>query len=956
MPEYRAPGVYVEEVDKGPKSIEGVSTSTAAFLGQTERGPTDPEFVTNFAEFERKFGGFALYSGRERLAGTYLAYAVDGFFHNGGTRAFVGRIESEAMPTAAAVLRANEPGSPTPRLDFGTVDGSATKVLTLTNLADTDITIDTANTEISPSGQFSMAAPSATRLASDESATIEITYTPDAEDEDTAALTVRYVDPERPDDRGNLVVELLGEGGSELATDRKRIEFQDCVVADQGVERVTLSNLALESLSVDADGLTSSLPEFEAEVESADVGVGGSTTLVVRFTPTEVTDYDGTVTIPYEGPSGQVDLVVRVSGSGLAVLVPDADRQLFGRVDGTSDPMSVTFTNRSTEEVTIEGSGIDPGNAFTIVDTGAIPASLGPGEEATVEVTFTPSDESLHSETLNLSYTTPGAGATDASVSLLGHGLVELAPDTQRLGFEPVAFPGSTEVRTVTLTNEGAENLTIQSVTATEDAFEVEDPSETTLAPSDVATVDVAFVPGGVGTATAELQVQYQLENATDPETLVVDLAAEATEGFDVSTSVTFGSVSAVGPGVWGSHVAAYVAAGSLSKPDNPLFKLTLRYWTHAREVTFVRDNGVDHPDAPEPAVEEVYDNLSLEETSSDYFEKRVNSASNLVHVAREGTVTPSKWDVEPVWLAERFPSPVPEVDLDDYRGESTPGERTGFAALEEIDDISIVCVPDEASDAEGLQGLTDEIVTHCTTLKDRFAVLQAREQPGDLKDLEPTVGSARLDSSYAAFYYPWLKVRNPETNIETLVPPGGHVAGIYARSDTERGVHKAPANEVVRGAQALQLSTTKAEQDILNPKGVNCIRNFPGRGIRVWGARTASTDPSWKYVNVRRLFLYLEESIDEGTQWVVFEPNDENLWARVRQTVSNFLTSAWRDGALMGTTADEAFYVRCDRSTMTQDDIDNGRLIVEIGVAPVKPAEFVIFRISQWTGGAEGA
>lgn len=207
------------------------------------------------------------------------------------------------------------------------------------------------------------------------------------------------------------------------------------------------------------------------------------------------------------------------------------------------------------------------------------------------------------------------------------------------------------------------------------------------------------------------------------------------------------------------------------------------------------------------------------------------------------------------------------------------------------------------------------------------------------------------VDSTYAGYYYPWIEVVDPNTGTKEIVPPGGHIAGIYARSDQETGVHKAPANEVVRGAQGLQLNLTKGEQDILNPKGINCIRQFQGRGIRVWGARTTSSDPEWKYLNVRRLFLYLKQSIDEGTQWVVFEPNDQDLWARVKQTIEQFLRTSWRDGALMGTSADEAFFVECGESTMTQADIDNGRLICEIGVAPVKPAEFVIFRIGQWTG-----
>jgi phage tail sheath protein FI len=207
--------------------------------------------------------------------------------------------------------------------------------------------------------------------------------------------------------------------------------------------------------------------------------------------------------------------------------------------------------------------------------------------------------------------------------------------------------------------------------------------------------------------------------------------------------------------------------------------------------------------------------------------------------------------------------------------------------------------------------------------------------------------------SKYGAIYYPWVRVYDPETQKQELKPPCGHIAGIYARSDIERGVHKAPANEVVKGANDLEFTITKDEQGILNPRGINVIRKFPDRGIRVWGARTCILDPLWKYINVRRLFIYIEESIEEGTQWVVFEPNNEKLWARVVQTITQFLTRVWKDGMLMGTKPEQAFFVRCDRSTMTQDDIDNGRLICVIGIAPVKPAEFVIFRLAQWQGGS---
>ena len=193
----------------------------------------------------------------------------------------------------------------------------------------------------------------------------------------------------------------------------------------------------------------------------------------------------------------------------------------------------------------------------------------------------------------------------------------------------------------------------------------------------------------------------------------------------------------------------------------------------------------------------------------------------------------------------------------------------------------------------------------------------------------------------------------DPLSGKNIMVPPSGHMAGIWARTDEDRGVHKAPANEVVRGAISLELQLTTAEQGQLNPVGINCIRSFPGRGIRVWGARTLSSDQAWKYLNVRRLFNYIEESLLVGTQWVVFEPNDLRLWQRVKRTVSAFLMGTWRDGALFGATPEEGFYVKCDAETNPPDAIDRGELVVEIGIAPVKPAEFVVIRIAQFSGGA---
>jgi len=268
---------------------------------------------------------------------------------------------------------------------------------------------------------------------------------------------------------------------------------------------------------------------------------------------------------------------------------------------------------------------------------------------------------------------------------------------------------------------------------------------------------------------------------------------------------------------------------------------------------------------------------------------------------------------------------------------------RTGLRSFEDIYDIKIVAIPNGVS-----VKVQSALIDHCESLKNRFAVLDSK-----MSATPDEVRRQRLlfDSEYAALYYPWVKIRHPVTGEIFSVPPSGHICGVYARIDSQRGVHKAPANVVVEGVLGPEIMVGKAEQDVLNPVGVNCLRELGGRGFRVWGARTMSSDPVWRYVNVRRLLLYLEESIEEGTKWVVFEPNDEKLWARITQTVFHFLVRLWEIGALMGSTPEEAFFVQCDRSTMTQDDVDNGRVVIVVGVAPTTPKEFVVFRVAQWAG-----
>ena len=326
--------------------------------------------------------------------------------------------------------------------------------------------------------------------------------------------------------------------------------------------------------------------------------------------------------------------------------------------------------------------------------------------------------------------------------------------------------------------------------------------------------------------------------------------------------------------------------------------------------------------------------------------------------------VPESKTPMAKIWPKEEQqqslalePAKLQPANMSEFQGDVT--ERTGVEGLEALDDVTMVVVPDLMTvppgaelDLNMVKAMQLAMIAHCERLGDRVAILDPppNMMPQEIKNWR--MNTAGFDSSYAALYYPWIQVQDPILNQPINIPPSGHMAGVWARNDNTRGVHKAPANEVVMGAVGLAFGVTKGEQDTLNPIGVNCIRAFPGRGIRVWGARTLTSNPSWRYINVRRLFNFVEKSIEGGTQWVVFEPNDMMLWARVRRDVTAFLTTVWSNGALFGASPDQAFYVKCDEELNPSETRDMGQLIIEIGMSPIKPAEFVIFRISQWAGG----
>jgi phage tail sheath protein FI len=401
------------------------------------------------------------------------------------------------------------------------------------------------------------------------------------------------------------------------------------------------------------------------------------------------------------------------------------------------------------------------------------------------------------------------------------------------------------------------------------------------------------------------------------------------------------------------------VAEMTASAPGRPEISVEVQSPTKADDEEAVPDDLFTLVVKRGGKVEETFERVSPKRGKNSVL-TRVAQESKLITIEEAPAAAalvrpePATVTLAPPPTASVAPS---RITTDDYVGDVS--DRTGFSGLEAVDDITMIAVPDLMSayqagaiDLDAVMGVQLKMIEHCELMGDRVAILDPPPGYGPQQVAEWRQVKAGYDSKYASLYYPWFTVLDPLTGKFRAVPPSGHVAGVWARNDDTRGVHKAPANEVIRGAMKPEVQLTRGEHDLLNPMGVNCIRAFPGRGTRIWGARTLSSEAEWRYLNVRRLFNYLEESIMAGTQWVVFEPNDDALWARIRRTISAFLVNEWRKGSLFGLTPDEAFFVKCDRETNPAEGIDAGQVVCEIGVAPVKPAEFVIFRLAQFSGG----
>lgn len=933
MPEYLHPGVYIEETSYRGKPIQGVSTSTAGFVGKTRKGPEGkPTLVTSFNDYTRKFG--AQISPPE-LLGDYMGHAVKAFFDNGGSRAFI--VSVLAADALAASQTANQ--GTVLRLPIGTTVRGGATTFTLNSLRNVAVgsvlRVYTRPDTLSPFSE-SLLLNVQSYDALRNQVTVGANEIPNGTTL-TAANTyilVSGVSPHgvAPNTGGpEITAKNRGEDGNNITvnfipTDRTPVALTSgSALREQPVLETVAGPIADGALTLE---LTSaSLRRLRVGDQ---IAVGTVEPVTVSAIAAATLDF----TINGGGPGADFSAgganVTLISRGGVNLPTPfELGTVEAGSFDLTGSPVTEANVQHGVAAALVAGDVIrldDGGNQDDLTITAVqLAQDVAPGAHVTLANPVSPQQ-------------------TDADIRLLATLDDNTLPTARILVADASSFTSpfrTSSAEPVSITNgsvySAAQILLVDSASNTlyvtysnvagNFGETVTTDNWTTLSSTEVAAHGDTIV-SVASTNSFYSGAKVFLDNGTRQFEAVVASVDPAARRIQFSQPLDLGG-----------------AGQFIELAANPSDR---RAFVRTAEITLeVYENGV---------LSEVFDGLSWNtDTSTDayrrYFVERINddeAGSNLIEITQPGNpgfaqvnqpVTPNGLVMS--LLNGSNGSNLTAVDL--IGADNGPGNRTGIEALNERDDISIVAVP----------GVTDEsvqsaLLTHCELNKYRIAVLDGEKGSNSVSDIQAHRNN--YDSKYGAYYAPWLKSLDLTTGRTVLVPPSGHVMGIYARSDANVGVHKAPANEVVRNISDLEFSFTAGEQDILNPAGVNLIRELTPRGIRVWGARTMTSDQEWKYVNVRRLFIFLEHSIDKGTQWVVFEPNNESLWARVVETITSFLTGVWKTGALMGTTADQAFFVRCDRSTMTQDDIDNGRLVVEIGIAPTYPAEFVIFRIGQFT------
>jgi len=936
MPEYLHPGVYIEETSFRAKPIEGVSTSTAGLVGRTRKGPEgNATLVTSFTEFTRTFGD--PYPVPTQL-GDYLGHAVRAFFENGGLRAYIVRTLADDAKAADTVLLDSIGMGVVARLPAtATVIGPAS-TLPLNSLRGIGM-----GTQIQIWARGTTTTPATLRYARKvvgydamrNTVTLDIPIPTGATLSPSSTFVVVVgTAPQTGHISGPSATALYrGLGGNDVAVEIRPSESPPTKLATRKFGRARPIVTTLAGTGPSGAGATTFTM---TGADAAALRIGDTIQFTSGVSRTITAIDTGTLVTSAAQPGAAAPTPIHLVQRGAtAAPSPITVYQLVGAEtiaagSPVAAPHGVVAALRAGDSIEIAGTPLT--------------VAAGTGPAATPTITFTPAlsaGEDFSSSTVRLVATAQVAGNT--TTRLVVGDTTGLDTPYRTPTFEPIAITAGGTV----------DGSVIELVdTSTGQLF---------VSLANPPVPGSGTYPDHATNATWASLEDLQLIG-TGP--LAMTIPVISTSGFytggmvevDDGNTKTYRVITAIDVG--NRTLTVGTALSQLDAATDPAQRRAYVRTIEMDVLVYERDA------SGKPVLKETFAGLSWNpDTNSDaalrYYMTKINDrelGSGLIRMEEPVLMPPPLDPTGQPMTDDGFlafltggddGSPLANIDLVGH--DNGPGQRTGIQALSERRDIALVAVP----------GVTDELVqeqliTHCELLRYRFAILDGRPSVPQVPDI--LAHRNNYDTEYAAYYEPWLSTVDLTTGKTILVPPSGYVLGICARVDNERGVFKAPANEVVRGILDVELPFTDGEQDVLNPLGVNLIRQFEGRGIRVWGARTLSSDAEWKYVNVRRLFIFLEHSIDNGTQWVVFEPNNEALWARVKATIESFLFGVWKTGALMGTKPEDAYFVRCDRTTMTQDDLDNGRLICLIGVAPTYPAEFVIFRIGQFTASSNVA
>jgi len=1040
MPEYLAPGVYVEEIDTGSKPIEGVSTSTAGMVGVTERGPVNvPILITSNGEYQRWFGGMlnATLYGEHR----FLPHAIEGFFINGGKRVYVTRVlDPSAATTAERMLVAPDTATPLSTQLLLGADPGATSVVVVDNPgfapSHTIQVGDGADVEFLTISNAPPPAPAPIVLPLSMPLLQGHGVGQVAQVITVAAGVPPPTKLAAPASTGNNIMTVQNTGG---LSQNDILAIGAAPTLEYGVIKTTLPGNRLELKS--ALLFTHAINEA-VTVQTATVGNARNLGTVARSGDAIV------VTQTSAGTFNRGDLV------GISTPSGGGD---FDRTQSNAEIRSVGELTRITLE---QGTYADYAIGSLV-------------QRITLNAPIPAIDLEESSDT----------GATVVMVSnrtaLVPGDILEIGVGTDREFSEIAALPaplpapnkGKVVLRAA-LRKPHAKavgivtrrQFTITNMTVMAAHSPIGNPTLVIADQAGLAASNLVRIVTPVGGPYYHALAGAPAPTALQPQTLTLatPLKLTKTASAAVVRRAPMMVVRALDAGQWGDRlrVAMELQDSALLRTrvrGNPVTNFSLKLESasgvesgtelmitdaggnihkakvqsidrqndylitlepstplpgsiaggdsvHTVEYRFVvellRQRDPANPARNNMAIDrEVFSNLSLDPRHSRYFERvigttwnstnpsttqddegqplrkadrRSEGESSYIRVSDSSVGTGLRQGPVATYETRRDGTRrlilLPLNNGDDALGvvidktyvgkdEINPELRTGLFTLRNIEEISIVAVPGRTN-----VEMQSALINHCEFMRYRFCALDGMPPPKDsMTDVQTQ--RQQFDTKYAALYHPWLIIpdpypTSPSRPADYPIPPSGHMLGIYARTDIERGVHKAPANEVVRGIIGLQRTLNKEQHDILNPYpvNINVVRDFRNnnRGIRIYGGRVITSDSDWKYVNVRRLLIFIEASIDRGLQWVVFEPNAEPLWARVRRSISNFLTLVWRNGALEGTKPEEAYFVKCDRTTMTQTDIDSGRLICVIGVAPVKPAEFVIVRIGLWTAHAD--